>query len=409
MPLEDIWREFFSWRANNSHYSIYVHTHHGFYFPSTSFFYQKQVNSSFKSVKWGGMSQVKAIKTVVRAALLDPLNERFCLMSESCIPLHSFNTFRNSLLADNRSVTNACWLHPSEAELDTRWRPTLDGLLKKEHWRKSATWFALNRKHASLFVNELAMEDAWDAVPCCDEHYLPTILAHYGVDNETTCSDGFIHHYFPSPSASHPVTHSTDEINAEFFQYLNRPLANSAGFGMLCSGIKDICHFTARKFSGASKYHLLENLDLILNEDGILYDGDPFAHHRSLLRYLSKADEHGNNIKEYYIIDYGMLRRIPDNITLCAMHLRENDAVLVTAEEKVLYPFGLPYPSRVDGVAIRANKRQQVYVINNGRKRAIPNIDTFFSLNLSFNEVHVTSEFDIEQIPLGPPIPPVGH
>jgi hypothetical protein len=40
---------------------------------------------------------------------------------------------------------------------------------------------------------------------------------------------------------------------------------------------------------------------IVLNEDGILYDGDPFAHHRSLLRYLSKADEHGNNIKEYYI------------------------------------------------------------------------------------------------------------
>ncbi len=407
MPLEDIWREFFSWRANNSHYSIYVHTHHGFHFPSTSFFYQKQVNSSFKSVKWGGMSQVKAIKTLVREALLDPLNERFCLMSESCIPLHSFNTFRNSLLADNRSVTNACWLDPIEAELDTRWRPTLDGLLKKEHWRKSATWFALNRKHASLFVNELAMEDAWDAVPCCDEHYLPTILAHYGVDNETTCSDGFIHHNFPHISSSHPIIHSTDEINALFFQYLNQPRANSAGFGMLCSGIKDICHFTARKFSGASKYHLLENLDLILNEDGILYDGDPFSHHRSLLRFLSKADEHGNDIKEYYIIDYGMLRRIPDNTTLVAMHLREDDAVIVTKEEKYLYPFGLPYPSRVDGVAIRAKRRHQIYIIESGRKRAIPNKDTLFSLNLTFDNVHVTSDFDVEQIPLGPPINPV--
>ena len=71
MPLEDIWREFFTWRANSSHYTIYIHTHHGFIFPSTSFFYNKQVNTTFKAVKWGGMSQVKAIKTIVRAALLD--------------------------------------------------------------------------------------------------------------------------------------------------------------------------------------------------------------------------------------------------------------------------------------------------------------------------------------------------
>lgn len=33
MPLEEIWHEFFRWRANASHYSIYVHPHQGYLFP----------------------------------------------------------------------------------------------------------------------------------------------------------------------------------------------------------------------------------------------------------------------------------------------------------------------------------------------------------------------------------------
>ena len=36
------------------------------------------------------------------------------------------------------------------------------------------------REHATLFVN--GSEDGWDDVPCCDEHYLPTILASHVSD-----------------------------------------------------------------------------------------------------------------------------------------------------------------------------------------------------------------------------------
>ena len=30
MPLEDVWREFFRWRAKHSQYSVYVHPHSGY-------------------------------------------------------------------------------------------------------------------------------------------------------------------------------------------------------------------------------------------------------------------------------------------------------------------------------------------------------------------------------------------
>lgn len=41
-------------------------------------------------------------------ALKDPLNQRFCLMSETCIPLYPFNMFRDVLLSLNKSIVNAC-------------------------------------------------------------------------------------------------------------------------------------------------------------------------------------------------------------------------------------------------------------------------------------------------------------
>jgi hypothetical protein len=125
MPLEDVCREFFGWNANPNHYSILVHPHQGFRYHKTSFFYGKEIAQT-QNVKWGGMSQVRAIKNLVREALKDPLNEWFTLMSESCIPLHPFPVFQQAFAKQNKSMINACAMDPSEMETDTRWRPSLD-------------------------------------------------------------------------------------------------------------------------------------------------------------------------------------------------------------------------------------------------------------------------------------------
>ena len=58
LPLEDIWREFFRWRGNSSLFTVYAHPHHGYRYPSTSFFHGKEVHSDVGKVKWGGLSQV---------------------------------------------------------------------------------------------------------------------------------------------------------------------------------------------------------------------------------------------------------------------------------------------------------------------------------------------------------------
>ena len=231
MPLEAIWYEFFHWRGNKSQYSVHVHPHVGFTFPVGSFFHGSEVRNPV-NVKWGGMSQVKGIKLLVKEALKDPLNEWFCLMSESCIPLLSFPKFRYSLLSFNKSIINACFMDPGEMELKSRWRPALDDVgLKKEHWRKSATWFALKRSHAEVFVNEEKTEPGWEKVPCCDEHYLPTILAMNNLDNETKCTDGFVHVHWPNLMAAHPTTYGSGDVNTQLFASMHRPEGKGRGFG----------------------------------------------------------------------------------------------------------------------------------------------------------------------------------
>ena len=47
---------------------------------------------------------------MLRHALQEPLNQRFLLVSESCVPLYPPTTFYASLMADDKSRINACKL-----------------------------------------------------------------------------------------------------------------------------------------------------------------------------------------------------------------------------------------------------------------------------------------------------------
>lgn len=398
MPLEDVWREFFGFQADEKYYSIYVHPHHGFKYHKTSFFHGREVKER-QNVKWGGMSQVRAIKSVVREALKDPLNEWFVLMSETCIPLHPFPVWRSAFSKQVKSMINACPMHPSEMETDTRWRPSLDAVgMNKGHWRKSATWFALNRKHSQIFVDETAFEKGWESVPCCDEHYLPSVLAYHKLDNETTCSDGFCHVLWDSLIASHPHMYGADEIHGPLFDKFNAPVGSGQGFSQLCSGNVDYCHFTARKFSGNAKYQILENIHLILNDNrsGLTYNNDQWSHFNEKLRV--------SNESKYYLVETGYLREIPDILTLKSMHLNESRAKFLTEEDIAAHPFGTKFPSRKDYQLLKAPKKNYIFLVLDGKRRGIPNMATLSNLGMGLHNVTITSEGDIEQIPLGPPM-----
>lgn len=402
MPLEDIWRQFFRWRADPKYYNIYVHPHKGYHYPATSFFHGKEIQNNIE-VKWGGFSQVKALKNLVETAVEDdPLNEWFCIMSESCIPLIPFEKWRNIMLQNTKSIVNACFMGHGEMETEARWKSSLDGIgMKKEYWRKSATWAALNRKHATVFYKDpVEHEAAWENVMCVDEHYLASTLAWNHLDNETTCTDGFVHVNWPSLIAAHPRTYNADEVNAELFAYFERAVGAGAGFGQQCSGFKEVCHFTARKFAPSTKYALLENLDLMLGDEDMPYTGNPWDHHQDKLR------RNGSD-SSLVLLENGFIRPIPDKETLAGLHLSlKEDTLPLSKEDVEMHPLGDPFPSRRDHLVYKTRKSSLLWYMKDAHRHHILNMDAFYQLNTSFI-INFISDMDLEHIAIGKAMPHV--
>lgn len=211
--FDDVWETFFTWNAPSSHYSIYWHTSPDYVPPPHSFFKNKQIKALI-STHWADMSLSHAVRNMLREALLDKENEYFCLVSESCLPLLPFTTWYRSMMAfRNLSIVNACPESTKEMEI-SRWHSDLDSVpgLKREHWRKSAQWVALNRRHAKIVANDEILAPKFHHVVPSDEHYIPTLLAMHGEENATTCSDGFAHVYWENNAAAHPITYGPESI-----------------------------------------------------------------------------------------------------------------------------------------------------------------------------------------------------
>lgn len=268
----------------------------------------------------------------------------------------------------------------------------------KSQFRKSATWFALNRKHSIIFVNETQLERGWEKVPCCDEHYLPTILAYFNMDNETTCTDGFVHVHWDSPNDAHPHTYHTDEIDEHLVSNMQRPAGDHIGFNQQCSGNEIVCHFTARKFSGHSRFTLIENVHLLLDDTvgGVLFSNDRWNQINKKLRIMED---------KYYVIEDGLMRGVPDMSTLWLMHLNTSYATKPSEDEKKLLAIGPSFPSRKDGQIVKTRKNNEIFLVEEGKRRSIPDMDTFNHLGLSMQAVFVISETDLAQIPKGKPLP----
>ena len=407
MPLEDLWATFFDWKADPKDYSVYVHTQPGFKYSNDSIFYGKNKDLD-KPVEWGKMSQVLGIKRLVRQALQDPLNERFCLMSESCIPLVPFRKWQSVMFNHSKSILNAC---PMEGMEENRWHKDLDQTnITVKHWRKSATWFALNRKHAEIFVNETETESAWNKVMCVDEHYLPTILANRGLDNETTCSDGFAYVHWPSAIAAHPSTFSGTDITKSFLRALERPIDyhhTTSQFSQTCSGYDELCHFTARKFSSSALVPLLMHAKMLFGEEGAPFEAYQWG------RYIRKFRRAVQNdgTEALYLVDNGQIRAMPDEATKHAfLHMvRFQDAnqeiPLLSEADRAANYMGNPFPTRRDRTVYKVGRNPELWYMKNGHRRSIPDMDTFFKLNCTLEKIRQIAQADIDLIPLGVSMP----
>ena len=122
---------------------------------------------------WGCPNLVEANILMMKEALKDPLNTKFILISDSCIPIVSFDKFYNKIMKDDKSYINIHYNNNLE-----RYDNIINPQFKKNEFTKhSGSGLILNQKHTKILVSEIEnyIRD-WKLVTVPDEHYFGNIL-----------------------------------------------------------------------------------------------------------------------------------------------------------------------------------------------------------------------------------------
>ncbi len=175
---EDLWEAFFR-GVDTEKYSIYIHYKHNV---PLKHFDQYKIDNCVDT-KWGDISLVKAQDLLLGAALKHEENKLFVFVSNSCIPLKSFdNVYEN--LDESRSYF--CMAPP------TKCFPRCDSVLQfvdKQFIQKASQWCILNRKHAELLLNSREYLTWFNDVFAADEHCYITFLFYKQLQTELILSD----------------------------------------------------------------------------------------------------------------------------------------------------------------------------------------------------------------------------
>ncbi|RID41974.1 hypothetical protein BRARA_J01896 [Brassica rapa] len=176
LPLADLWDKFFE--GHEGFYSIYVHTNPSFqeHYPETSVFYSRRIPS--QTVYWGTSTMVDAERRLLANALLDESNQRFVLLSDSCIPLFNFTTIYDYLTGTNLSYIGS--FDDPRTPGRGRYNPKMYPQINITHWRKGSQWFETTRELALHIIEDTVYYKIFDQYckpPCyMDEHYIPTFV-----------------------------------------------------------------------------------------------------------------------------------------------------------------------------------------------------------------------------------------
>ena len=178
----DIWNNFFGIKDNNNNNSLNTSPYADKFTLYNHAKDKEQVKDILLKDKhipehidtcWGCANLVDANILLLREALKDPLNKKFILVSDSCIPIVSFDTFYKDIMKDNKSKIN---IHnnTNPERYDQIINPPFT---KKEFIKHSGSGLVLNLYHAQLLVSKLYdCTTNWKKMSCPDEHYFGNMI-----------------------------------------------------------------------------------------------------------------------------------------------------------------------------------------------------------------------------------------
>ncbi|KAG7650993.1 putative glycosyl transferase, family 14 [Arabidopsis thaliana] len=242
LPLARLWERFF--RGHEGLFTIYVHSYPSYNQsdPEDSVFRGRHIPS--KRVDWGYVNMVEAEQRLLANALLDISNERFVLLSESCIPLFNFTTVYSYLI--NSTQTHVESYDQLGGVGRGRYSPLMQPHVQLRHWRKGSQWIEVDRAMALEIISDRIYWPLFYSYchhGCyADEHYIPTLL-NIKSSLKPRNSNRTLTWVDWSKGGPHPNRFIRHEVTAEFMENLR-----SGGECLYNGEETNICYLFARKF-----------------------------------------------------------------------------------------------------------------------------------------------------------------
>lgn len=252
-------------------YNIYVHAYPNFEdkYQTGDVFKNRFIPA--KKTERSSPTLISATRRLLATALLDdPLNYYFALVSETCIPLHSFSytyktLFKNKPTESTRLPTRVSYIEvlSDEPQMWDRYVARGDSVMEPEvpftEFRVGSQFFILNRVHSLMVVKDRTLWKKF-RLPCLnadtcypEEHYFPTLLSMKDptrVSKETlTLVD------WTGSVGGHPRTYEPSEVTPEMIKELRG------------SNTTKVPYLFARKFSPECLPVLMDMADDVIFRD----------------------------------------------------------------------------------------------------------------------------------------------
>lgn len=137
-----IWDKYF--RNNKDKYSIYIHPK----YPDKVTWKRRNIIKNLQETGWGFIT--RAYIELLKAAFQDPDNYKFITVSESCIPIKSFDIFYNECINDPRSWIKSMPIKAYNYKMRLNTQLTKP---KPKVFLKNYARFCLNRDHVSMLLS----------------------------------------------------------------------------------------------------------------------------------------------------------------------------------------------------------------------------------------------------------------
>ncbi|KAJ3669956.1 hypothetical protein LUZ60_010280 [Juncus effusus] len=258
-----LWEKFF--QNNTDLFNVYIHADPTVKYekPLTGTFFNRLVPA--KPTSRGSPSLISAAKRLMAAALIDDAaNEYFALLSQSCVPLHSFRFVYQTLMED-RHRRSFIEILSGEPQLWDRYVARGEDVMLPEipfdKFRIGSQFFVLSKRHARLVVRDRRLWRKFK-LPCLpssqdscypEEHYFPTLLH---MRDPSGCRGFTLTRVNWTDSFDgHPKVYEAGEVNGELIQELRR--SNDSSWSYLF----------ARKFAPDCVGRLMDLADDVIFRD----------------------------------------------------------------------------------------------------------------------------------------------